>query len=52
MPKCETCGEIYADMSGECPTCRKRKQRAFFIWVLALFAMTIVGAIAYRVIAW
>lgn len=52
MPVCEKCGEVYADMKGECPTCRKRNQQNFWIWVLALFVLTIVAALAYRVFVW
>lgn len=49
MPVCEKCGEVYADMSGECPNCRKQSQHNYLVWVVALFVLTIVGAIAYRI---
>ncbi len=52
VPVCEKCGEVYADMSGECPNCRKKKQHSYLIWVVTLFAVTIVGAVAYRIFLW
>ena len=49
MPQCEKCGEIYMDTMGECPTCRKRKQRNFAIAALVLFGIA-VGVVVIRVL--
>ena len=52
MPQCDKCGEIYMDTSGECPTCRKRKQRTFTTVVLVLFAVGTIVAVVFRFFVW
>ena len=49
VPQCEKCGEIYMDTMGECPTCRKRKQRNFAIAALVLFGIA-VGVVVIRIL--
>jgi len=52
VPQCDKCGEIYMDTAGECPTCRKRKQRTFTAAVLVLFAVGAIVAVIFRFFVW